>query len=84
MTATSYFFRRTIRAGTNMTLELCVPRATAVGWEPGLEDNEPMLRAAAESRAIREANGLINARGISPGRWRVSWTAGVPAIEPLS
>jgi hypothetical protein len=81
MSRSSYFVRRTIRAGSNMTLELCVPLATAVRWTPELEGNEPMLRAAAEGRAIREATGLINTRGTTPGRWRVVWTGTDPLLE---
>ena len=83
MAASNYFVRRTIRAGSNMTLELCVPLGTAVGWNPDLEDNEPLLRAAAESRAVREANGLINERGTTPGRWRVTWTGAAAVLERL-
>jgi hypothetical protein len=83
MTTRSFFFRRTIRVGTNMTLELCVPMATAVGWSPDLEGNEPLLRAAAEGRAIREATGLINVRGTAPGRWRVTWTGAAAALTAI-
>lgn len=83
MPPTSYLVRRTIRAGSNMTMELCVPLATAVRWNPSLEGDEPMLRAATESRAIREANALLNARGITPGRFRVTWTGDSPVLETI-
>lgn len=83
MTSTSYLVRRTIRAGSNMTLEICVPLATGVRWNPNLEGDEPKLRAAAESRAIREANALINARGVTPGRFRVTWTGDTPVLETI-
>jgi hypothetical protein len=82
MPPTSYLVHRTIRVGSNMMLELCVPLATAVRWNPSLE-GEPKLRAAAESRAIRDANALVNARGITPGRFRVTWTGDSPLLEPL-
>ena len=84
MSAKSHFVCRTIRVGSHMTLELCVPLATAVRWTPGLEGNEPLLRAAAESQAVREANALINGRGTTPGRWRVTWTGAAPALEQIS
>ncbi len=83
MPPTSYLVRRTIRAGSNMTLELCVPLATAVRWNPNLEGDEQKLRAAAESRAIRDANALINVRGTTPGRWRVTWTGDTPVLESI-
>jgi hypothetical protein len=84
MTTSYYLVRRTIRVGSHMTLELCVPLATAVRWHPDLEGNEPLLRAAAEGRAVREANGLVNARGTTPGRWRVVWTGATPVMESIA
>ena len=83
MPPNSYLVRRTIRPGSNMTVELCVPLATAVRWNPNLEGDEAKLRNAAESRAIREANALLNARGITPGRWRVTWTGDSPVLEAI-
>ena len=83
MPPTSFLVRRTIRPGSNMTVELCVPLATAVHWNPSLEGDEPKLRNAAESRAIREANALINARGVTPGRYRVTWTGDSAVLDAI-
>jgi hypothetical protein len=51
---------------------------TAVAAAPF--DGRPVSRRL---RAIREANALINARGVKPGRWRITWTGDRPVLETI-
>ena len=60
-----------------------VPIATALQWHPELRMNDRLLRAAADSRAVREATQLVCERRIVHGRWRATWLGTHIELEAL-
>jgi hypothetical protein len=80
---TEFLVHRMIDVGPALAIQLRVPFDTATGWHPELRDNERLLRAAADRRAVQEAMELARARELAAGRWRATWTEGDPVLEPL-
>jgi hypothetical protein len=80
----TYIVQRTIDLGSGITVELCVTPATALLWAPEHGSKLGLLRSYSDDRAVREAHDMLRTGRLSPGRWRVTWTATAVAIESLS
>ena len=78
-----FLVHRVIDVAGGALIQLRVPMATALRWHPELRDNERLLRAAADPRAVREVSELLRERGLSPGRWRATWCGSEVWFEPL-
>ena len=75
-----HLVRRVITVTPSITVELCVPLATALQWCPDLRAYPGLLRAAADGEAVRRVREALHERGIGPGRWRATFTGG-EAVE---
>ena len=78
-----FLIHRVIDAGRGVLIQIRVPIATALQWHPELRENERLLRAAADGRAVREVAELVRERELAPGRWRATWCGSEVAFEPL-
>ena len=79
----AFLIHRVIEARPDILIQLRVPIATAMEWHPELRENERLLRAAADRRAVREVAERLCERELAPGRWRATWCESEVAFEPL-
>ena len=71
---------RLVAVTSSITVEICVPLATALQWFPDLHVDAGLLFAAADREAARRVRHALRERGIGPGRWRATFTGG-DAVE---
>jgi hypothetical protein len=81
MSLHDFLVYRTVDVRPGLLVQLRVPLSTARLWSPEVE-NELMLRAAADRRAVYEVQELMRARGIADGCWRVTWRDDDVLVEP--
>jgi hypothetical protein len=77
-----FVVQRTIDITPTLIVELRVTHSTAVLWAPQFANQAEVQRALAAGQALREAYDLLEARGITVGRWRFTWSGPRVDVEP--